>query len=334
MRFESFIVSLLIVFSSCSTLLPTEDVLSSDDFSQDVDNELKVKFNSLWSNTHEKDCFLFFTDPHLLSSKNRFTESTRSQLVNQFSYVKTIYDNLPISFCLCGGDWLNSGDTQEVARQKLLYADEQMKSLFNHYYKMMGNHDTNYQGIVSSSDKSRGDFQRDFVDNYYFSETKSAYYSFVSNSTEYYILDSGLDWTAALDDYRIEQLNWLANELCGSGIEHKAIGIHMFYNEPDIMPMSVEIASICTAYNSRGEYSLGESVIDFKQARGKVHFIFSGHRHKDFLEYIDGIPIVGTCNFLFENTPTFEVCVVDYNTGYLEMIREGKGKSRSIRLFM
>ena len=110
------------------------------------------------------ESFLFFTDPHLLSYNDYFGEDVKTYLTSCFTSAKMIYDQLPLSFCICGGDWLNAGDTQAVAKEKLLFADGLMKSMFSRYYKMFGNHDTNYQGVVSAENSSRGDLPRSFID--------------------------------------------------------------------------------------------------------------------------------------------------------------------------
>ena len=73
------------------------------------------------------ESFLYFTDPHLLSYGNRFDENIRNQLVSSFDLAKEVYELLPLNFVLCGGDWLNDSDTQEIAKQKLLFADFRRK---------------------------------------------------------------------------------------------------------------------------------------------------------------------------------------------------------------
>ncbi len=295
----------------------------------------RTEFMSLWNNKHEKDSFIFFTDPHLLSYNNIFTESVKSYLISKFEPVKTLYDNLPLSFCLCGGDWLNSADTQEVAKEKLLWADQQMKGMFTNYHKMFGNHDTNYYGIVSEDNPARGILPRAFVDTEYYSENISAYYSFSVGNSEYYILDSDLDAKTDLYDYRIEQLHWLADQLSNNAKPHIVLGIHMFYSvEPAILPMSEEIASICKAFNTRDKYVLSEREYNYSSAQGTIHLILTGHRHTDFLEYVNGIPVVGTTKFLIDGIPTFEICVLDYDTGYANMIRVGEGNSRQVKMYM
>ena len=244
---------------------------------------------------------------------------------------------LPLSFCISGGDWLNSGDTQELAKQKLLFADSQMKSLFSNYHKIMGNHDTNYQGIVSENDSSRGDLPRSFIDKEYFVESGSAYYSFMGENTQFFVLDSELDWYLALNDYKYEQLKWLAKQLQLSGNKHFALCTHMFYSSTELVPMSEEIVRLCDSYNQRRICTVDEVEYDYTHASGTIHAIFSGHNHRDSISFVGvnmDIPVIQTCNFTIENSHSFDICVLNYESGLLDLIRIGKGENRHVKMTM
>lgn len=297
-----------------------------------------TEFRAIADSIIDKETFLYFTDPHLLGYDNQFSEAVKSRFVSSFYPVGELFNLLPLNFCLCGGDWLTGGDTQEVAAEKLLYADSQMKQLFNgKYYKMFGNHDTNYQGIVSVTNSTRGDFSREFIDKTYFSETGSAYYSFDGRNTSFFILDSWLDWTPEMNDYRWEQLNWLATQLKDNRNQHKVIGMHMYYNEGQAVPMSEKLTDICDAFNLRQTISVNGREYDFSQSVGKIHLIISGHNHVDGIHYVGrngDIPVVRTCTFMKDNMPTFDLCVLDYESGYLHMIRVGTGEDRTVKLAM
>lgn len=287
------------------------------------------KYKQLTSNGNNNESFLFFSDPHLLG---RSVAWIKDSLVSSFVKAKEVFDLLPLDFCLCGGDWLNAGDTQDLAKEKLLLADERMKQLFSPYYKMMGNHDTNYQGIVSDYNKERGDLPQGFIDNYLFSETGKAYYSFSTGNSQYYIFDSGLDWDTSLDDYRIEQLCWFAFQLSKCVCPHIIIGIHMFYNDvPIITPMAEEITRICESFNTRGVYKSFGKEFDFSNAIGMVHLILTGHCHVDFSETFNGIPVVGITKYNKESR-SFDVCIINYDTGFINMIRVGSGEDRNIKI--
>ena len=281
----------------------------------------------------EKVVFLFFTDPHLLSGNNSFSDRIRRNIVTSLSSLKELGALLPIDLCICGGDWLNSGDSQDVAERKLLFADEQMKSIFPYYHKMMGNHDTNYLGTASDGN-STSNLSQEFVNDVYFAETGSSHYSFIYSNTEFFILDSGIDWTPAIDSDKLIQLKWLAQSLLESKCGHIVIGIHIFYNSGSIMPMSEEIVSICESFNDRSSVTIAGKEYDYSDVEGKIHIILSGHDHKDFLERIDRMPVVGTCNYMMEGTPTYDICLLNYSLGVFDLIRVGNGNNRSGKLWM
>lgn len=278
------------------------------------------------------DAFLFFTDPHLLSWEDKFSDETKNVITCSFAVAKELYDALSLELCLCGGDWLNFGDTQAMAKEKLLFADSLMNNSFSHYYKMMGNHDTNYQGIISSDNNKRGDLPIEFVNNQYFSETGSAFFRFETKQTEFFILDSGLDWDISLNENRIAQLLWLGDELKKSISEHKIVGIHMFYNDvPLITPMAKELVDLILAFNDRGIYTNAGKLMNFSNSIGTVHFVITGHCHVDFMETINGIPIIGTHKF-YDSTRPFDIFAIDYDSGMVEMIRVGIGSNREFKM--
>lgn len=286
-------------------------------------------FLSKYESVNNKVSFIFFTDPHLLSGGDDFSDDVKSKIDSSLLPMKELYTLLPLNFCLCGGDWLNQRDGQYVAKQKLLYVDHQMKKMFSPYYKMLGNHDTNYQGFVSSIDSTRGDLSREFLEQYYFSETGSAYYSFRTNNTQFFILDSGLDWELQMDSYRWEQVKWLAKGLFECESQHIVLGIHMFY-ENYITPMSEIVASLSRSYNNHESFVVENEVYDFSNTQGTIHAVLSGHSHIDAIDYYNDIPIVRTCAF-YENQ-SFDLCILNYDTNYMDLIRVGYGEGRHIKL--
>ena len=327
--FFSIYLICLLLFSNC-----TRDRIEVDDGISEEIKPVIDKYLELSSGITNGESFLFFTDPHLLGSDNRFDQDIRNQLVSSFGLAKQLFEALPLSFCLCGGDWLNSGDTQGRAKEKLLFADAQMKKFFSPYYKMMGNHDTNYQGVVSDRDSSRGDLSRQFIDNEYFSETGSAYYTINGKCSELFVLDSGLDWDTSLNEYRVSQLYWLGSELKKSTSAHKIVGIHMFYNDvPDITPLAEELVALIEAFNTRGKYIIMDNEYDFSESSGTIHFVITGHCHVDFIEYFKGIPIIGTCKFINKSNP-FDLLILNYNNGIVDLIRVGDGESRRVHMSM
>ena len=296
------------------------------------------RYNSIVKRETFSETFLFFTDPHLLKTDNVFSDEEKNTIIEAFSVAKELFDTLKLNFCLCGGDWLNYSKTQAIAKEKLLFADRQMKLLFSRYYKMLGNHDTNYQGIVSVDNNARGDLPRDFIDKEYFNETGSAYYSFWGSNTLFYVLDSGLDWTPAMDKYRWEQVKWLSAQLLKTQSEHMVLCLHMFRIK-DITPMSKLLVDLIDAFKSRRTITLGGEDYgedyDYSMVKGKIHFVISGHNHEDGLIYVGentNIPVIQTCNYTIDGKSTFDICAVNYEKSVLKLIRVGFGEDREVQI--
>lgn len=103
------------------------DALSEEAIDREVERVLGP-YAELSSRYPAAESFLYFTDPHLLSDDVFGSDDVKTALSSYFASAKKIYEQLPLSFCICGGDWLNAGDTQAVAKEKLLYADGLMIS--------------------------------------------------------------------------------------------------------------------------------------------------------------------------------------------------------------
>ena len=95
--------------------------------------------------------------------------------------------------------------------------------------------------------------------------------------------------------------------------------------------MSREIIEVCNSFNTRKKYTIDELELDYSESNGFVHYILTGHCHVDFVENINGIPIIGTRSFCDETHP-FDICVVDYDAGYLDLIRVGKDGNRRLKI--
>lgn len=335
---DRFFFFLLVTFFLCIPLSCEVDSLyDSNDQSGEYEEYFKPyikSFMNRYNVPEEKEAFIFFSDPHLVGSNSDFTRKERRVFDSSFSSMRYLYNNLPLEFCLCGGDWLKNHDTQNTAMAKLVFADTQMKNWFQSYYKMMGNHDTNYQGVVSNNDSSRGDLSYDFINSVYFKETGKAYYTIKGKNTLFIILDTGIDWFLLIDDYRMRQIEWLSQLLLSNAEQHVVIGMHMYFNgsieNNNPFPMSKEVLAMCSAFNERKTYDSSVIKCDFSDAYGKVHFVLCGHTHVDFECYDYTVPCVGITRFISSDKPSYDLCLVDYDNGYLDMIRVGHGQSRRI----
>lgn len=71
--------------------------------------------------------------------------------------------------------------------------------------------------------------------------------------------------------------------------------------------------------------------MNFSNSIGTVHFVITGHCHVDFMETINGIPIIGTHKF-YDPTRPFDIFAIDYESGMVEMIRVGIGSNREFKM--
>ena len=298
----------------------------------EVDITTKCKqFSALMNNSGDVESFIFMTDPHLMGTSNSFDANVFKDYI---SIMQKCYNMLPIDLMICGGDWLNSNDYQEGACWKLGYVDATMRKLFKHYYPILGNHDTNYHGVVSATDSSRGDLSHDTMRNLMFRENGNTYYTFKGNQTRFFVFDTGTDWEDAMTSYRYEQLQWFANSLLSNTDEHIVILQHIYYqgDTSELFPMSVIEQNIIGAFNNRTSIVVNGQTYNFANARGKIYCIIAGHSHMDSVNNTSSVPVILTTNMMSGNTPTFDMCLIDYTSNKLKMVRVGTGNDRTINL--
>lgn len=289
-----------------------------------------AEFAALMNNSENVESFIFFTDPHLAENDN-YEEQMRSYLKT----LKTYYDATPTSFVVCGGDWIGNSDTQKEACFKLGFIDGQMRSRFDKYYPVLGNHDTNYQGVTEEGASAHsGTLTNETVHNLMFRENGGLYYSFNAQNTKFYVLDSGTDWDNTMTNYRWEQVEWLANQLLQDDAQHIAVVVHMMFSSGNLFGMAGYILSVFRAYNDRSSLTIDNgTVFDFSAATGRIEFVISGHTHEDKVMVVNEIPVVVTTNMRNGNTPTFDLCMADYTNRKLHMVRVGSGENRTVELY-
>ena len=288
------------------------------------------EFSSLINNSGLSESFIFMTDPHLLGSRNRFGVNVFKDYIG---LLQKYYNSLPIDWMICGGDWLNNSDYQSNACWKLGYMDATMRKLFKNYYPILGNHDTNYQGVVSESDSSRGDLTHQTLVNLMFRTNKNTYYDWSGNNTRFFVFDTQTDWESKMNDFKWEQIDWFANELLTNTNEHIIILQHMYYTSGvNIAPMSEQLQSLSGAFNNKEEVMINAKTYNFTSAKGKIHCIIAGHSHLDAIITDSNIPVWLTTNMMEGNIPTFDLMFVDYVKNQIQAIRVGSGENRTMNL--
>ena len=284
-----------------------------------VHGEAVQTFAGLLDTTGSVEKFLFFTDPHLCEGsgwENGFNTYTKQ--------LKRYHDVAPVDFVICGGDWIGNSDTKAEACGKLGFIHAQMGKLFPRYYHAVGNHDTNYQGVdVEGGAANSGQLTNQSIRNLWFNDYGKNYYTFKTANTTFFVFDTGLDWDAAnqtMTPYYTEQLDWFKTEV-EKVTGNIALVFHMGYVTDDkiLHPLVTSVTSYASSFNT-------------SHADAKVRFSLTGHTHKDELTTVNGIPMVVTTHLRDGGSATFDLCVANYDTGVLHLVRVGAGESRTVNI--
>ena len=290
-----------------------------------------LAFAEILKDAGKIDTFLFFTDTHLGDVGNtEFPSQTFREYIGE---VQKYYNSIPIDHIICGGDWLNSGESQQYALYKLGCIDATMRKLFKGYIPMLGNHDTNFLGVISDTDSSAGTLSNQQIINAMFRQEGSAYYSKKANNSTLVVFDTGIDWATTMTDYRWEQIDWFGKLLERFEGENLLLFLHIYYEaENQVSALANNIAMMSAAYNNAEGIFLNGQNYDFTSRKGKVRAMICGHSHFDEVTNNKGIPIVLTDWFQRDNTPTFDMCIADFTNAKLSMIRVGSGENRVVDL--
>lgn len=291
-----------------------------------------AEFSAKLNNTGKAESFVFFTDPHLLDGK--FSESKMHEYLQT---VKQYTKCTPTSFVMCGGDWIGNSDTQDEACFKLGYLDGYCRALFDPYYPVVGNHDLNYQGkLDADSAVGTGTLTNETIRNLMLRGEEHLYYAFDGASTRFYVLDTGSDWESSMTDYRWAQIAWLADKLANEDKEFSAIAMHITHvsngNGFGLSTFASNVMSLISAYNKHKKVTLNGTEYGFSNCAGMVKFVISGHTHEDMVGTVDNIPIIVTTQLKDGNAPSFDLCVADYDSNVMHLVRVGTGESRDVEL--
>ena len=294
-------------------------------------------YAALVNDSEETEQFLYFTDPHLMGSSNDAT-SFVSKFESYVATIKSYVESTPVTFSMCGGDWLNSGDKPSVAKWKLGLIHGACKRL-GKFCGAVGNHDLNYQGTDENGTANAGTLPNQTISNAMFGGEHANYYTFDGAHTRFYVFDSGSDQNnGTMTDYRWEQVAWFANALAEDDRAHSAVSVHIWYTnftDPTVNTISAlatNVASVIAAYNGRTTVTLNGSTYDFSSCTGHVEFIICGHTHFDKSGTGGGVPIVNTLNTQSGSKPSFDLVYVDYDNRAISTVRVGTGNDRTFQL--
>lgn len=305
--------------------VPTSEIFNSAPYEASLDWKTPAKAFSKLLNTSGTniESFTFFTDQHLMLDENGDYEASMPARVSD---LQKVYNSVPMNFIVSGGDWLNNGDTADQACFKLGYVDGFMTSMFKNSHLMVGNHDTNYQGVDQLSN--------DTVANLWFRDTKKAYYSFDGKNSKNYVFDSGLDHdSSTMDSYRWEQIDWFAKLIKADNPEHATVFSHIVWSNSsyNVGALADNFTKVIKAFNDHSTITLNGETYDFTGNTGHIDYVLSGHLHEDHDDTINGVLCIAT-NWFGGNSRAFDLVLNDYNSGTVKMVRVGSGSDRTFSI--
>ena len=269
------------------------------------------------------ETYTFFTDPHCMGTSSQDYADWMQICIG---LVQKVNNSTTSDYIVCGGDWLNSGDSVASAQYKLAYIDGFMNSMFKNFYNMIGNHDTNYQGAEQLSN--------DAMTNLWFRKYGKCYYKFQGSRSTNYVLDTGLDWDYnVMSEYRWEQVDWLGESLLEDDPEHSIVFMHIVWNDENkvVAYMADNVTKLIAAYNAHSTITLNSKTYNFTGCTGHIDFVQCGHIHDDYNATVNGVVCIASKNF-GQGGGTIDLVTVDYTDNKVYLTRVGSGSDREISL--
>lgn len=306
------------------------------DYGESTVGTLEKNYNAHFADGKDGDGYLYFTDPHPVNCD--FNAAFWSGREERFETLAKLYSYSKAPFAVCGGDWFNNSNSKESAIAMLGYIRKMTTKLFGTCRLVVGNHDYNYQ-FVKDGKNGKSEYwltAEELAGAWYPDNNGKTYYSFTSDTTRYYVFDSGIDWgrtPGAPTEYDNEQIAWYLEELMAKDDKHIVLMPHMVqYSEDNYNGGTLAFAEISTAYNNRETYTYNGVEYDFGEKTGMVEYIIAGHNHNDRVGMIAGIPYVLTATNQQGDPATADFVYADYEARKLYMYRVGTGESREIDL--
>lgn len=299
----------------------------------DVDVKAKAdEYSALLNDSSVVENYLFMTDQHYGESdgNDMNTELMRKHI----NIIEKFYNSTPTDFVLSGGDWLNKGDTKEQACAKLGFIDGIMNAKFRKYYPILGNHDTNNQGIAYEGAAAySGVLSNETIANLWFRNWGKNYYDFQTARVHWIILDTQHDFAPKMNEYKWQQVAWLGERLKSNSYSNVVIAFHIYWQQEsnnEISPITDNALNMSAAFNNKTTITLNGVTYDFSQTQGIVRCAICGHSHKDFNLIHNGIPVIATDRIGSSEIPTFDLVCLDFTNKKFKSIRVGNGENRII----
>ena len=333
---------LLTVSTTNAAVITSEEAITAIEFELLTSNIERVKnenafalstgkiqaFSTLFNGTDKVETFMYFTDPHLcMFNGNNWREEFDKYMITLRNY----YGECAVERVFCGGDWLGRNETVAEACYRLGLIDSTMRENFKEYHNIVGNHDTNYQGVAELSNNT--------IRNLFFRKEGKAFYSVDGINTKFLIFDTHKEHEVATD-YDNEQILWYLSELQKNTTENIILMPHIVYPwaddngiyTPTVHPLASKLLEIAQAFNNKTTISVLGTSYNFASATGKVRCLIGGHSHTDYVTTINTVPVVLTTHLRDGNSPTFDLCLADYDNNILKLVRIGAGADREIAI--
>lgn len=350
-HYNSADYGLLIDWQERKELKELNEKVNANPHLEILDSDIVKTYDELFNNSNDTDTMFYLSDTHIMGFNGTLTETEKEYFIKFFDELERYAKVVNPDTIICGGDWLNNKDTQAKAKWKLNLVASACKNLSRFkFVTAIGNHDINEQGYLTDvSGEYNGSFDNGVLNNIFGrdTDTRKTYFSYKTNTTRYYVLDTGKAGKTAMDGYKWEQLHWFANALKSNNDEHIMIVMHIFSNDMSedtsgnnfgsaITPMSATLMSLITAYNNKTSVTIDNISYDFSKTVGTVHSIFTGHTHYDTVYMAnDNLPVVcikNATNYGVGNI-IFDMGYIDYDNKVLSLIRvNGGGTNRTVNL--
>ncbi len=302
-------------------------------YGEAIGDKLMIPKNKLTSGEVDGDYFLYFTDPHFVSKNG--VASISDESFAKLEKLKEYFDYVEPSFAMSGGDWFNRGNDRESAIEVLKQIRAKMTEVFGEKsYLVVGNHDYNYQAVAAGTINEDMLTEEELAEAW-FPEYGKTYYSFTTESTRYYVFNTGIDWGHAdtLTELDHEQIAWFLENLSNNDDEHIVLAPHMVAKPETTYIFIQTYAKISSAYNARGTYEYNGKIYDFSDKTGMVEYIIGGHAHAELSGEIEGIPyVVATTMNVNSTAPTSIFVFANYTERKLYIYGIGNATDREISL--
>lgn len=306
------------------------------------------RFAALYEGSGSILSMLFFTDPHTIygggSNPATFGSPYYPTFFTSLAYLQKFADMLPFDFVLSGGDWINQSDTKDMACYELGQIKALLETKFRKCYRLLGNHDTNYQGREEAgSADNTGILDQQTIVNLLYNDVGRAYYKIERHNCDIYCFDSGTDHRNTLSSYDKTQLDWFAQELARNTRPDIVLATHIIMegssDAPQISVFADAIEQVADAYNRRTSVVVDGTEYSFANVTtGRIRCIIGGHTHYDYTNEEAPIPIFCTRNLVAPTalpgraTYTFDLILIDFTAGVLHAVRVGNGTDRELSL--